>query len=45
MEQLKDHISTLTIPNTVRIVELVDTFRAFIEKKGNSLILVVVVVG
>ena len=45
MEQLKDHISILTIPNTVRIVELVDTFWAFIQKKGNSLIVVVVVVG
>ena len=42
MEQLKDHISTLTIPNTVRIMALVDTFS---EKKGNSLIVVVVVVG
>ena len=41
MEQLKDHISTLTIPNTVRIMALVDTFW---EKKGNSLIVVVVVV-
>ena len=33
MEQLKDHISILTIPNTVRIVELVDTFWALSKRK------------
>ena len=33
MEQLKDRISTLTIPNTVRIVELVDTFWALSKRK------------
>ena len=38
MEQLKNHISSLTIPNTVRIVELVDTFGAFIQKKGIHLL-------
>ena len=33
MEQLKDHISTLTISNTVKIVELVDSFWAFNSKE------------
>ena len=33
MEQLKDHISTLTISNTVKIVELVDMFWAFNPKE------------
>ena len=33
MEQLKDHISTLTIPNTVRIMALVDTFELLSKRK------------
>ena len=46
MQQLKDHISTLSILNTFKIMEIMQLFDTYIEfwilKKRNSLIVVAV---